>query len=53
VPAGGAVLDVVGGLMIVVGVLAEIETAGASTALIAGGIGVIGTFSTLVRSVPV
>lgn len=37
----GATADVVGGLMIVVGALAEIETAGVSTALILGGVGVI------------
>ncbi len=39
--AAGATADVVGGLMIVVGVLAEIETAGVSTALVVGGIAVI------------
>jgi hypothetical protein len=37
----GATADVVGGLMIVVGVLGEIETAGVSTALIVGGVAVI------------
>ena len=37
----GATADVVGGLMIVVGVLGEIETGGVSTALIVGGIAVI------------
>jgi non-hemolytic enterotoxin B/C len=36
--AGGCVMGVVGGLMIAVGALAEIETAGASTALIVGGV---------------
>lgn len=34
--------EVVGGLMIAVGVLAEIETAGVSTGLIVAGIGVVG-----------
>lgn len=41
--AGGSVAAVVGGLMIAVGVLAEIETAGASTALVLGGLAVLGT----------
>lgn len=45
--AGGAVADVVGGLMICVGVLAEIETAGVSTALILGGVAVIAGGSTM------
>lgn len=40
--AGGAVADVVGVLMITVGVLAEIETAGVSTALVVGGLAVVG-----------
>ncbi|HYG30538.1 MAG TPA: HBL/NHE enterotoxin family protein [Allosphingosinicella sp.] len=41
--AGGATMMVVGGLMIAVGALAEIPTAGASTALIvAGGVVVVG-----------
>lgn len=40
--AGGAVGAVVGGLMIAVGALAEIETAGVSTGLIVGGIAVVG-----------
>lgn len=39
--AGGATVDVIGGLMIAVGVLAEIETAGASTALVVGGLAVV------------
>lgn len=39
--AAGATADVVGGLMIAVGVLGEIETGGVSTALIVGGIAVI------------
>ena len=38
--AGGAVAAVVGVLVAAVGVLAEIPTAGASTALVAGGVGV-------------
>jgi len=38
---GGATMMVVGGLMIAVGVLAEIETAGASTALVIGGLAVV------------
>lgn len=37
----GATADVVGGLMIVVGILGEIETAGVSTALIVGGLAVV------------
>jgi non-hemolytic enterotoxin B/C len=40
--AAGSVAAVVGGLMIAVGALAEIETAGASTALIIGGLAVVG-----------
>ncbi len=40
--AGGSVAAVVGALMIVVGALAEIETAGVSTALIVGGLAVVG-----------
>jgi non-hemolytic enterotoxin B/C len=40
--AAGSVAAVVGGLMIAVGVLAEIETAGASTALVVGGLAVVG-----------
>ncbi len=44
--AGGATADVVGGLMIAVGVLAEIETAGASTALVVGGIAVVAAGTT-------
>jgi non-hemolytic enterotoxin B/C len=40
--AGGAVMIVVGGLMVAVGALAEIETAGASTVLIVGGLAVAG-----------
>lgn len=39
--AAGATADVIGGLMIVVGVLAEIETAGVSTALVLGGLAVV------------
>ncbi len=44
--AGGATADIVGGLMIVVGLLAEIETAGASTALVVGGLLVVGAGTT-------
>ncbi len=40
--AAGSTAAVVGGLAIAVGVLAEIETAGASTALIVGGIAIVG-----------
>lgn len=40
--AAGSVTAVVGGLMIVVGALAEIPSGGASTALIVGGIVVVG-----------
>lgn len=39
--AGGSTMMVVGVLMIAVGALAEIETAGVSTALIVGGVGVV------------
>ncbi len=38
---GGATTDVVGAVMILVGVFAEIETAGLSTALVAGGAAVV------------
>ncbi len=44
--AGGATADLVGGLMIAVGILAEIETAGASTALVVGGLLVVGAGTT-------
>ncbi|GAB3640090.1 HBL/NHE enterotoxin family protein [Spirosoma arcticum] len=40
--AGGSAMEVVGGLMVVVGVVAEIATAGASTALVVGGLAVAG-----------
>ena len=40
--AGGAVMTVVGVLMITVGVLGEFETGGASTALVLGGLAVMG-----------
>ena len=40
--AGGSAAAVVGGLIIAVGVLAEIPTAGASTALVVGGVAVVG-----------
>ncbi|HEX8160297.1 MAG TPA: HBL/NHE enterotoxin family protein [Pyrinomonadaceae bacterium] len=46
--AGGAVIDVVGALMICVGALAEFETGGLSTALILAGIGVIAGGSTMI-----
>jgi len=42
----GATADVIGGLMIAVGVLAEIETAGVSTALVVAGIAVVAGGST-------
>lgn len=45
--AGGSTMMVVGGLMIAVGALAEIETAGVSTALIAGGVAVIAGGATM------
>lgn len=44
---GGATMMVVGGLMIAVGALAEIETAGVSTALIVGGVAVIAGGATM------
>jgi non-hemolytic enterotoxin B/C len=40
--AGGAAMEIGGILMIVVGVAGEIESAGASTALVVGGLAVIG-----------
>ena len=40
--ASGATADVIGGVMIAVGVLGEIETAGASTALVVTGLAVVG-----------
>jgi hypothetical protein len=40
--AGGAAMEVGGILMIVVGVAAEIETAGVATALVVGGLAVVG-----------
>lgn len=40
--AGGAAMEVTGALMIVVGVAGEIESGGVTTALIVGGIAVIG-----------
>ncbi|HEY9729557.1 MAG TPA: HBL/NHE enterotoxin family protein [Chroococcales cyanobacterium] len=46
--AGGATGEVVGIVMISVGVLAEIETAGASTALIVGGLAVMGGSSAMI-----
>ncbi|MFN3686161.1 HBL/NHE enterotoxin family protein [Salinarimonas sp.] len=44
---GGATMMVVGGLMIAVGALAEIETGGVSTALIVGGVAVIAGGATM------
>ena len=46
--AGGSAMDIVGGLMITVGVLAEIATAGVSTGLIVGGIAVVAGGSTMI-----
>lgn len=40
--AGGAAMEVTGILMITVGVLAEFETAGLSTALVVGGVAAVG-----------
>lgn len=45
--AGGSTMMVVGVLMIAVGALAEIETAGVSTALIAGGVAVVAGGATM------
>jgi hypothetical protein len=46
--AGGSTAIVVGALVLAVGVLAEIETAGASTALVVAGLGVLGAGATVV-----
>ena len=40
--AGGSAMELVGGLMVVVGAVAEIATFGASTALVVGGLAVAG-----------
>ena len=42
--AGGGTSNVVGGIMIAVGVLTEIETGGASTALVVGGLAMTGGY---------